>query len=184
VSDTSAGPHVAAAEAQPPAARWAANLAGLAYELAPVADGVACLVVAREVLHETLRRLRDDAGFAVCTFVTAIDHFPREPRFQMNWQLLAPAHKERLRVRCTISGQDAHVPTCTDLWPGANWMERECFDMFGIRFDGHPDLRRLLMPDGYEHHPLRKEFPHKGIEPDKLYREWDRRRREGWSESR
>jgi len=69
------------------------------------------------------------------------------------------------------------VASCTALWPGASYMERECYDMFGIRFEDHPDLKRLLMPDGYGHHPLRKDFPHKGIQPDRLYREWDRERR-------
>ena len=70
------------------------------------------------------------------------------------------------------------LPTCIDLWPGAAFSERECWDMFGIRFEGHvPNLERLLMPEPYEHFPLRKDFPHQGIEPDRLYREWDRARR-------
>jgi len=65
------------------------------------------------------------------------------------------------------------VPSIIDLYPGAAYAERECYDMFGIVFDGHADLKRLLMPDGYDHFPLRKDFPHQGIEPDRLYREWD-----------
>ena len=80
-------------------------------------------------------------------------------------------------MRTRLAEDDARVPTCTDLWPGAGYAERECYDMFGIEFDGNPDLRRLLMPEGYEHHPLRKDFPHQGIEPDRLYRAWDRERR-------
>jgi NADH-quinone oxidoreductase subunit C len=72
------------------------------------------------------------------------------------------------------------VPSCCDLWRGASFSEREVWDMFGVRFEGHPDLRRLLMPEGYPHHPLRKDFPHQGIEPDKLYRDWDRERRQRW----
>ena len=165
------------------APRWSSALDGMAYELVQAADGV-CIEVERSALHETLLRLRDQGGFAMCTFVTAVDHYPREPRFQLNHQLLSLAHRDRLRVRTWLGGDDACAPTCSDIWRGANWMERECFDMFGIRFDGHPDLRRLLMPEGYGQHPLRKEFPHKGIEPDRLYREWDRKRREGWSEPR
>jgi len=81
-----------------------------------------------------------------------------------------------------VGGDDPRVATCTDLWPGAGFSERECYDMFGVRFEGHPDLRRLLMPEGYGHHPLRKDFPHEGIEPDRLYREWDRERRKDWRE--
>ena len=76
------------------------------------------------------------------------------------------------------------MPTCTDLFPGAAFMERECYDMFGVRFEGHAHLRRLLMPEAYGHHPLRKDFPHQGIEPDRLYREWDRERRAEWSRTR
>lgn len=164
--------------------RAAAALDGLEHKLVFTSEGTPCFDVARELSHDALARLRDRAGFAQCTFVTAIDFHPREPRFQVAYQLLSLEHNDRVRVRTLISGDDARVPTCTDLWPGANWSERECFDMFGIRFDGHPDLRRLLMPKGYDHYPLRKEFPHAGIEPDKLYREWDRERRVGWSEPR
>jgi NADH-quinone oxidoreductase subunit C len=96
------------------------------------------------------------------------------------WQFRSYAHSDRVRLTCRVAGSDAWVPSCCDLWPGANFSEREAWDMFGVRFEGHPDLRRLLMPDGYEHHPLRKDFPHQGIEPDRLYRQWDRERRERW----
>lgn len=162
----------------------AAALEGLACRGVSVADGIPCFEVARDDLREALARLRDRAGFAQCTFVTAIDHFPREPRFQVNHQLLSLVRNERTRVRTFVRGDDAWVPTCVDLFPGASFMERECFDLFGIRFEGHPDLRRLLMPEDYEHHPLRRDFPHQGIEPDKLYRKWDAARRAQWSESR
>ena len=75
------------------------------------------------------------------------------------------------------------APTCTDLWPGAAYFERECFDLLGVRFTGHAHLKRLLMPEGYDHHPLRKDFPHQGIQPDRLYREWDRERRAAYAEN-
>lgn len=107
-----------------------------------------------------------------------MDHHPRTPRYEVLWQFLSMAHGDRIRVRCLLEGEDPTVPTCIDLWPGAAFMERECYDMFGIRFEGHEGLRRLLMPEGYGHFPLRKEFPHQGIEPDRLYREWERRRLE------
>ena len=164
--------------------RWLESLEGCAFKLVDVADAMPCVEVERAQLHDLLARLRDRGGFAQCTFVTAIDFHPREPRFQVTHQLLSLEHNDRVRIHTFVRGDDAHVPTCTDLWPGANFSERECFDMFGIVFDGHPDLRRLLMPQGYEHHPLRKDFPHAGIEPDKLYRQWDAQRRVGWSEPR
>ncbi len=143
--------------------RIEAALVGLDHSVSSGPDGIARIAVERDLLHECLQRLRDRAGFSAVTFITAIDHLPREPRYEVSHQLL--------------SIDDAHVPTCTDLWPGASFSERECFDMFGIEFDGHPDLRRLLMPQDYTHHPLRKDFPHQGIEPDRLYREWDEARR-------
>ena len=163
-------------------ARIEAALVGLEYSSSCGPDGIQCLALEREVLHECLQRLRDRADFAAVTFITAIDHFPKSPRFEIAHQLISTEYADRVRVLTRISDDDAHVPTCTDLWPGANFSERECFDMFGVEFDGHPDLRRLLMPQGYDHHPLRKDFPHAGIQPDRLYREWDRKRREDWSE--
>jgi NADH-quinone oxidoreductase subunit C len=181
---SSGAAHEGAAAAAPLVApRWAAALSGLAYKHLRTAEGTDTLEVERGELRAVLTALKDGAGFAMCTFVTAVDHYPRTPRFAVSHQLLSLEHNDRLRVRCWLLADDAHLPTCSDLWPGANWSERECFDMFGIVFDGHPDLRRLMMPPGYDHHPLRKEFPHVGIEPDRLYRQWDRKRREGWSET-
>jgi NADH-quinone oxidoreductase subunit C len=162
--------------------RLAGALAGTAHQVVAVADEMPCVEVAREALHDVLGRLRDRAGFASPTFITAVDLFPEEPRFQVVHQLLSVPHGDRVRVWTRVRGDDAVVPSCVDLWPGAAYAERECFDMFGIRFEGHENLRRLLMPEGYGHHPLRKDFPHEGIEPDRLYREWDAERRARWSE--
>jgi NADH-quinone oxidoreductase subunit C len=139
-------------------------------------DGMPTLTIALERLHEALEVLKRDCGFETVTLVTAIDHSPSEPRFELIHQLLSIQNKDRLRLRCALRGDHPSAPSCTDLWPGATYMERECWDMFGIRFDGHENLRRLLMPEAYGHHPLRKEFPHQGIEPDRLYREWERER--------
>jgi NADH:ubiquinone oxidoreductase subunit C len=147
-------------------------------------DGMPCVDVDRAVLHDVLERLRDGAGFETLTLVTGVDRLdpaaarPTEPRFELVHQLCSIRHGDRVRVRTRLASDDARAPTCTDLWPGAGFMERECWDMFGIEFEGHPKLERLLMPEGYAHHPLRKDFPHQGIEPDRLYREWDRQRRE------
>jgi NADH-quinone oxidoreductase subunit C len=152
-------------------------LAGLAVETSTSREGTLVLSLDAAATHDFIARLRDACGFELCTFVTAVDHFPAEPRFEVSWQLQSITHGERLRVRARVGGADPRVQTIVDLYPGASFSERECFDMFGIVFDGHPDLRRLLMPEGYDHFPLRKDFPHQGIEPDRLYREWDLRRR-------
>ena len=161
--------------------RVATALADLPYEKVDCRDGMPSIEVERASLKEALTRLRDAGAFEQATFVTAIDHYPDEPRYELNHQLLSFAHNDRLRVKCRLQADDAQAPTCIDLWPGAAYMERECFDMFGIVFEGHEGLKRLLMPEGYDHHPLKKDFPHQGIEPDRLYREWDAKRRQGWS---
>lgn len=161
----------------------AAGVLGDLARPAASSDAIPSFDVDREGLHAALERLRD-AGFETVTLVTAIDNHPDEPRYTVVHQLASVSRTERVRLRTSVPGDDPTVATCTDLWPGAAFSERECFDMFGIRFEGHEDLRRLLMPEGYDHHPLRKDFPHEGIEPDRLYREWDARRREDWDEGR
>jgi len=153
-------------------------IAGLAVETLASRDGIAVLETTPAQLHELVARLRDACGFELCTFVTAVDRFPADPRFEVLWQLQSIAHGDRVRVRARVGGERPSVPTIVDLYPGAAFSERECFDMFGVVFEGHAGLKRLLMPEGYEHFPLRKDFPHQGIEPDRLYREWDRRRHE------
>jgi len=158
--------------------RAQAALAGLEFKASTSREGTLVLEVAPDAAWEAIRRLKDSAGFDSNTFVTAIDHFPAEPRFELAWQFLSSATAERVRVKARVGGSDPRVRTITDLFPGTAYSERECWDMFGIRFDGHVGLKRLLMPQAYEHHPLRKDFPHQGIEPDRLYREWDRARRE------
>ncbi len=160
------------------AERVQSALAGLDFRSETSREGTQVLEVQASAAWETIRRLKESAGFDSNTFVTAIDRFPVEPRFEVVWQFLASADAGRVRVRTRVGGADPRVRTITDLFPGTAYSERECWDMFGIRFDGHVGLKRLLMPQAYEHFPLRKDFPHQGIEPDKLYREWDRLRRE------
>ena len=147
-------------------------------------DGMTCVVVAAELLHTVLARLKARAGFQALTLVTCVDHLHGkrpEPRFEVVHQLHSLVHADRVRVKTRVGADDPRVASCVDLWPGAGYMEREAFDMFGVVFEGNPDLRRLLMPEEYEHHPLRRDFPHQGIEPDLLYREWDRKRRAEWN---
>jgi NADH-quinone oxidoreductase subunit C len=88
-----------------------------------------------------------------------VDFHPREPRFELVYMFVSIEHKSRLRMKVRLSGADAHVATVSDIWPAANWLEREVWDLFGIQFDGHPDLRRLLMPEDWEGFPLRKDYP-------------------------
>ena len=143
-------------------------------------DGMPCVAVDRGVLHAVLLALKEKAAFETLTLVTCVDRqdeHMREPRFEVVHQLHSITEADRVRVRTRVSSDEASVPSCVDLWPGAGFMEREAYDMFGVTFEGNPDLRRLLMPEEYGHFPLRKEFPHQGIEPDRLYRQWDRERR-------
>lgn len=116
-----------------------------------------------------LKYLRDEAGYDLLMDVTAIDGGPEAlPRFTVVYHVLSTTNAGqyvRIAADCA-SATDPVAPSVVSLWPGANWHERECYDMFGIKFEGHPDLRRILMWEGYPYHPLRKEFPLAGIETE------------------
>jgi len=143
-------------------------------------DGLPTLGLQLASLGAALEALKTRAGFEAPTLITAIDWLDlREPRFDVVHQLFSFAHNDRLRLVTPVS-EGERVPTATHLWSGAAFMERECYDMFGLVFEGHAGLKRLLMPEEYGWHPLRKDFPHQGIEPDRIYREWDRKRRLDW----
>lgn len=101
--------------------------------------------------------LRTEEKFDFLTDLTAVDWYGREKRFDLILNLYSFPHNQRLRLKVPL-GEDARCPSVTGLWGTANWLERECFDMFGIVFDGHPDLRRILLPDGWKGHPLRKDY--------------------------
>ena len=123
-------------------------------------------VVTREALLYALGLLRDDPAlrFDLLVDVTAVDNlrFPgREdgPRFDVVYHLYSTEHNHRVRLKVPVEEDDARVPTATALWPIADWLEREVWDMFGIRFDGHPNLRRLLLYEEFQGHPLRKDYP-------------------------
>lgn len=153
-------------------------LEGLEASISTARDGMVTVSVAPTRVHDAVRRLKERAGFETNTLVTAVDHFPAEPRYELAWQFLSVSHNDRVRLHARVGGADPRIASIIDLFPGAAYSERECFDMFGIVFEGHAGLKRLLMPEEYDHFPLRKDFPHHGIEPDRLYREWDRKRRE------
>ncbi len=121
-----------------------------------------------EISRGNLRRvaefLRSDPElqFSFLADVTGVDRFPLEPRFELNYHLMSLEHRQRLRLKVRMPGTNPAVETVTTVWPGANWHEREVFDLFGVRFEGHPDLTRILMPDDWEGHPLRKDYPVEG----------------------
>ena len=131
------------------------------------------VLVAREAIEEAARFLRDECGYQLLRSVTAVDFLKVEPRFQVVYHFTAiPAHMvagdaepraddpaRRLRVKVPVPLEDPVVPTLTGVYPTADWHERETFDMFGIEFAGHPDLRRILMPADYDGFPLRKDHP-------------------------
>lgn len=116
-------------------------------------------------------------GFEQLTDLTAVDEFPEKPRFKLVYHLLSLSKNKRLRLVTYVDEEAPEIESVTSIWSGANWLERETYDMFGIRFKGHPDLKRILMPLDYEHHPLRKDFPVRGIDPGKSYRKWDQGRK-------
>ncbi len=122
--------------------------------------GDATVVVARERLPEVLRWLREEPWrFEVLTDLTAWDRYPAEPRFEVVYHLLSLTRRERLRIKTRVPGDDPVVPSAVPVFAGANWFEREVWDLFGIRFTGHPHLVRILMPDDWEGHPLRRDYP-------------------------
>jgi NADH-quinone oxidoreductase subunit C len=116
------------------------------------------IVVEPSAVVEVARYLRDDEGFDYFLYATAVDWPARDPRFTVVWEVRSLANKTRIRIKTMAAMPDPHAPSLTDVWPAANWHERETWDLLGIKFDGHPDLRRLLMPQTWEGHPLRKDY--------------------------
>jgi NADH-quinone oxidoreductase subunit C len=103
--------------------------------------------------------LKYDQSFVRLSTVTGVDRYPAEPRFEVVYHLHSIERNQRLRLKCRIPGTDPVIESVTSVWRSANWYERETFDLFGIRFLNHPDLRRIMMPDDWEGHPLRKDYP-------------------------
>jgi NADH-quinone oxidoreductase subunit C len=118
----------------------------------------AALLVTRESVQATLEHLRAK-GFNFMASVHGVDYFPEEPRLGVHYELLDMHTVDRITVKVRVTIDDPHVPSVTPQWATANHQEREVFDMFGVIFDGHPNLRRILMPEDYEGHPQRRDFP-------------------------
>jgi NADH-quinone oxidoreductase subunit C len=113
--------------------------------------------VDRSMIPDILRLLRDEENFDYCVDITAVHYPKREKQFDLVWILYSHTSNERMRVKTQIAESDT-PPSSVSIWPTANWLEREVFDMFGIQFEGHPDMKRILLPDGWKGHPLRKDY--------------------------
>ncbi len=124
--------------------------------------GETTLMVSREQIGEMTRFCRDQLAFNFLTDISSVDNMGEEPRFEVVYELYSFERGQHLRLKLTVSEDDLSVPTVSGIWPTANWHEREIYDMMGISFSGHPDLRRILMWDGYPYFPLRKDFPLEG----------------------
>jgi NADH-quinone oxidoreductase subunit C len=122
------------------------------------------IYVERSLIRDACVLLRDDADcpFNFLADVTCVDWFPSEPRFEVVYHLLSIPKKERVRLKVRLDGGSPALDSVTQVWPGANYFEREVYDLFGVRFAGHPYLRRLLMPEDWEGYPLRKDYPVEG----------------------
>jgi NADH-quinone oxidoreductase subunit C len=136
-------------------------LPGVHLESATSRDLHATIYIGREDVPVVMRAMRDRPAlqFSVLAELTAVDYWPHEPRFEVTYLLLSVEHRARARLKVRLSGESASVATVSDIWPAANWLEREVWDLFGIAFEGHPDPRRLLMPEDWEGFPLRKDYP-------------------------
>ena len=123
------------------------------------------VVAPRELIYEVLKTLKEELGFDMLADVTCVDYLHAsgaKDRFGLVYVLSNTQTNERIIVRSFVNDPEPTVPSVVDLWEGANWLEREVWDLFGIRFSGHPDLRRIVLPEGFAAHPLRKDYPLQG----------------------
>jgi NADH-quinone oxidoreductase subunit C len=133
------------------------------------ARGEVTITVPRESIVDVCWVLKTKYQFDMLADLCGADNGPEEdPRFEVNYHLFSTIHHRRLRLKVLLSEDDPHVGTVTTVWKTANWHERETFDMFGVIFDGHPDLRRILLPSDFDGHALRKDYPLRGYEPYSL----------------
>jgi NADH-quinone oxidoreductase subunit C len=150
--------------------KFSADLAALASKFKVLKKiefrGETTLIVEREAIADICRLAKEELGYIFLLDISGIDNFGEEPRFELAYELYHFERGDHLRLKIAISEDALEVPTVTGVWATANWHEREAFDMYGLRFSGHPDLRRILMWDGYPFYPLRKDFPLAGRPSD------------------
>jgi len=128
--------------------------------------GEVTVTIPRESIVEVCSFLKNDNGFDMLADLCGCDRGPEDdPRFEVNYHLFSTIHYNRLRLKVVLSEEDPHVATVTTLWKTADWHERETYDLLGVIFDGHPDLRRILLPSDFDGHALRKDYPLRGYEP-------------------
>ena len=128
--------------------------------------GEVTVTVPAEFIADACFFLKTDQGFDLLADICGADRGPEEdPRFEVNYHLFSTVHFQRLRLKVLVSEDDPKVETVIGIWKTADWHERETFDMFGVVFEGHPDLRRILLPSEFDGHALRKDFPLRGYEP-------------------
>ena len=131
--------------------------------------GEVTIFVPREFIADSCRFLKESHEFDLLADLTGADRGPEEdPRFEVNYHLFSTRHYNRLRLKVLLAEDQANVESVTGVWKAADWHERETFDMFGVKFEGHPDLRRILMPSDFDGFALRKDFPLRGYEPYSL----------------
>ncbi|HZQ93023.1 MAG TPA: NADH-quinone oxidoreductase subunit C [Terriglobales bacterium] len=145
-------PTIAALQAWNPAAVQSARLD----------RGELTVWIERAYLREACALLRSGLKFTALADLTCVDWYPSEPRFEVVYHLLSMERKDRVRLKVRLAGTDLDIESVTGVWPAANFFEREVFDLFGVRFSGHPNLNRLLMPQDWKGHPLRKDYPVEG----------------------
>jgi len=140
-----------------------AKLPDLSYEPFDI-NGTTGAIIPREQILDVARTMKEQFGFT--NFVDALgnDRNERKMRFEVIYNIRNLSTKERVFLKVRCDERDPHIPSVVSIWSGANWHEREAFDMYGVIFDGHPDLRRMYMPDEFQYHPLRKDFPLMGVE--------------------
>jgi NADH-quinone oxidoreductase subunit C len=139
-----------------------AAIPGLTFEAQDI-NGAPCALISREQLITVAQVLKDEYGFTNFVDTVGIDRFTRSMRFEVTYNLRNLTTKERIFLKVRCDERDPHIPSVTNIWEGAGWNEREVFDMYGVIFDGHHDLRRMYMPEDYEYYPLRKDFPLMGV---------------------